>query len=118
MASVNYRGKTVNFDKDGYLANMEDWNEDIALVLASRAGLEDLSSEQLAIIRFMRGYYSKYSAFPNLNYVCKSIDQPRKCVDSQFINPELAWKFAGLPKLSGIHFVSMDGDHFTMEECC
>jgi TusE/DsrC/DsvC family sulfur relay protein len=118
MTNVNYRGKTVNFDDEGYLANMEDWNEDIALVLASREGLEDLSSEQLAIVRFMRSYYGKYSAFPNLNYVCKSIDQPRKCVDSQFINPELAWKFAGLPKLSGIHFVSMDGDHFTMEECC
>lgn len=118
MASVNYKGKTVNFDEDGYLANKEDWNEDIALVLASREGLEDLSSEQLAIIRFMRSYYSKYSAFPNLSYVCKNIDQPRKCVDSQFINPELAWKFAGLPKLDGIHFVSLDGKHFNMEECC
>ena len=118
MASVNYRGKTVNFDDEGYLANMEDWNEDVALVLTSREGLEELSSEQLDIVKFMRGYYSKYSAFPNLNYVCKSIDQPRKCVDSQFINPGLAWKLAGLPKLDGINFVSMDGKHFTMEDCC
>ena len=118
MASVNYRGKTVTFDDEGYLANKDDWNEDIALVLASREGLEELSSEQLAIINFMRGYYAKYSAFPNLNYVCKSIDQPRKCVDSEFINPELAWKFAGLPKLDNIHFVSLDGKHFNMEECC
>ena len=118
MASINYEGKNIRFDTDGYLTNQGDWNEDIALIMATREGFEELTSEQLAIIKFMRGYYKKYSAFPNLNYVCKTIDQPRKCVNDQFINPEKAWKIAGLPKLDGIHFVTMDGKQFIMEECC
>jgi len=118
MASINYEGKNITFDTEGYLAKQEDWNQDIALILASREGFEELTSEQLAIIKFMRGYYKKYNAFPNLNYICKTIDQPRKCVNDQFINPEKAWKIAGLPKLDTIHFVTMDGKNFIMEECC
>lgn len=118
MASIKYNGRNIDFDKEGFLANQEDWNEDIALIMAYREGLEELSTEQLAIVKFMRGYYRKFHAFPNLNYVCKNIDQPRKCVNDQFINPERAWKIAGLPKQDGIHFISMDGKHFNMEECC
>ena len=118
MPDLKFGNKAVTINKDGFLADMNDWNEDIALVLASREGMEKLASEQLDILRFMRGYYEKYHAFPNLKFVCKSIGQSRECVNDEFINPEHAWKIAGLPKMDGIHFVSFDGKHFTMEECC
>jgi hypothetical protein len=29
-----------------------------------------------------------------------------------------AWKIAGLPKLDLVHFVSVDGKHYMLEECC
>ena len=62
----------------------------------------------------------------SLNYVCKHIHQPNKhihqpneCVNEQFVNPEKAWKIAGLPPLDGVHFISLDGGkHYLLQECC
>jgi tRNA 2-thiouridine synthesizing protein E len=118
MSVIECAGKTINLDDEGFLSDSGDWNPEVAQALAAREGLESLTDEQLMIIKFMREYYEKFKAFPILNYLCKNIHQPRECVNEQFINPDKAWKIAGLPKLSGVHFVSMDGKHFIMEECC
>jgi tRNA 2-thiouridine synthesizing protein E len=105
-------------DDDGFLANTDNWNQEIALELAKREGYDHLDEQQGEIIRFMREYYKKFNAFPMLSYVCKKIHQPSECVNEEFINPMKAWKIAGLPKLDGIQFVSVDGKHFIMQECC
>ncbi len=118
MSIVECAGKKIEIDDDGFLSNLEDWNENVAQELASREGVETLSREQIEIINFMRSYYLKFKVFPILNQLCKIVHQPKKCVNEQFINPEKAWKIAGLPKLSGIHFISMDGINYKMEECC
>ncbi len=118
MSAIKYDGKTIEIDDDGFLSKLEDWNEDVAQELASREGIDTLSKEQMDIISFMRKYYLKFKVFPILNQLCKIVHQSRKCVNEQFINPEKAWKVAGLPKLSGIHFISMDGINYKMEECC
>lgn len=39
---------------------MDDWNEEVVLVLASGEGVDLLSAEQLEMIRFMREYFLKY----------------------------------------------------------
>jgi len=118
MTTIRSGTGEVAIDGEGYLAKQEDWDEVVARGIAKREGLEVLTDEQVEIIRFMRGYYRKFNAFPILNYVCKNLKQPRKCVNEQFINPDKAWKIAGLPKLDGVHFVSLDGKNFIMEECC
>jgi tRNA 2-thiouridine synthesizing protein E len=118
MSVIELAGKEINLDDEGYLTNSEDWSPDVAQELARREDMEPLSDEQLSIIRFMRDYYAKFNAFPILNHVCKNVHQPRECVNEEFINPEKAWKLAGLPKLSGVHFVTMDGKNYIMEECC
>lgn len=118
MVKITCHGESFELDEEGYLANHEDWNENVAQAMAAREGVGVLSEEMLEVIRFMRTYYKKFNAFPILNYVCKNIHQPRQCVNEEFINPEKAWKIAGLPKMEGIHFVSFDGKHYMMEECC
>ena len=118
MNEIEYAGKKVEIDDDGFLVDSEDWDEGIAQVLAEREGVGNLSDDKIEIIKFMRAYYKKFNAFPILNYVCKNIHQPRECVSEEFINPEKAWKIAGLPKQSGIHFVAVDGKHYLLEECC
>lgn len=118
MSVIESEGKKINLDDEGYLTNSEDWSPDVARKLAEREGLAPLSDEQISIIQFMRDYYGKFNAFPILNQVCKNVHQPRECVNEEFINPEKAWKLAGLPKLSGINFVSVDGKNYIMEECC
>lgn len=118
MAQLGYSGGSVEVDGDGFLTNAEEWNENVAQALAAQEGLGELSDEMLEVIRFMRTYYKKFKAFPILSYVCKNIHQPRDCVNEEFINPEKAWKIAGMPKLDGVNFVSVDGKHYMLEQCC
>ena len=119
MPIIECGGKQIEVDNKGFLVNTDDWTEGVAQVLSQREGLTALTEEQMEIIKFLRNYYKTFASFPILNYVCKHTSQPKKCVNEQFVNPEKAWKIAGLPLLDGIHFVSMDGGkHYLMEECC
>ena len=119
MATIECGGKQIAIDDKGFLANQDDWNEDVARAMAKQEGLEPLTDEQFAIIKFLRDYYKTFASFPILNYVCKNIHQPRECMNEQFVNPEKAWKIAGLPPLDGVHFVSVDGGkHYLLQECC
>lgn len=116
MKEIKHHGKIIQVDDQGYLVNMYDWDDELARELAMEEGIEDISEAKLEIVRFMREYYIKFKAFPILNYVCKKVHQHRGCVNEEFINPEKAWRIAGLPKLENVHFVSVDGKHFIMEE--
>ena len=118
MAEVESGDKKIMIDDAGFLKDLEDWDEHVAQVLAEREGIGQLNDEHMEIVKFMRNYYKKYQAFPILNYVCKNIHQPKECVSEEFINPEKAWRIAGLPKLSGVNFVTVDGKHYLLEECC
>lgn len=118
MTGIECLGKKVPIDGEGFLEDITDWNEDVAKCLAAREGIEELTVEQMEIVKFLRDFFKKFKSFPILNYVCKNIHQPRECLNEQFINPEIAWKIAGLPKSSGVHFVAVDGKHYKMEECC
>lgn len=118
MYDIECAGKKLARDKDGFLLHTEDWNEDVAEIIAAEEGFTSFNEEQKEIISFLRSYYLKFNAFPILNAVCKKIGQGRACVNEKFIDPMKAWKIAGLPKLDGIHFITVDGKNFLMEECC
>jgi len=84
-------------DEEGYLMRIDDWDDDIARELALREGVENLTEDKLASLRFIREYYRKYDFFPILRAVCKNVHRPKDCVQEDFLNPLLAWKLAGLP---------------------
>ncbi|MEN2986610.1 MAG: TusE/DsrC/DsvC family sulfur relay protein [Thermodesulfovibrionaceae bacterium] len=90
--------KTVALDDEGYLKNIDDWNEKVAQMIAIREGLGVLTKDQLEIVKFINEYYKKYNYFPVLNFVCKNVNQPRDCIAEKLIDPLVAWKIAGLPK--------------------
>ena len=116
MSEITVAGKKIALDEDGFLVNQDDWNHEVANEIARREGIASLDEEQVEIIEFMRKYYRKFNAFPILNYVCRCIDQPKQCVNDEFINPMKAWKIAGLPRLGGVHFVTVDGKNYLMED--
>lgn len=115
---LRHPGKIIQIDDQGYLVNMSDWDEEVAQDLAFYEGIDELTEEKMQIVKFMREYYMEFKAFPILSYVCKHINRERECVEKEFLNPEKAWKIAGLPKLDNIRFTSVDGKHYHMEECC
>lgn len=86
-----------NLDEEGYLADTDSWDEDVAKAIAGNEGIDSLTPEMMDVIRFMRSYYQSYNSFPILNAVCKNVHQPQDCVNEEFIDPLKAWKIAGLP---------------------
>ena len=118
MTNLKSERNKIHVDDKGYLADFETWNEDVALALAREEGITSLSRDQLEIIRELRTYYLKYKVFPILDNICRIAHQRKECVEDLFVNPEIAWKIAGLPKQDGVHFVTMDGSHFFMEPYC
>ncbi|MBI5073648.1 MAG: TusE/DsrC/DsvC family sulfur relay protein [Nitrospirae bacterium] len=91
-------GTSAYVDEEGYLANFHDWDENIALALAEREGIRDLSYEQLDVLKFVRSYYEQYNYFPVIKSICKNLHQEKNCISEQFLNPAVVWKLAGLPK--------------------
>ncbi len=102
MPVIEIEGKKIELTEDGYLANYDDWNEKVACAIADREGISKtcpLTQEKMEIIKFMRDYYKKFSAFPIPRYVCKNLHQPKGCTYEEFPDPIAAWKIAGLPDL-------------------
>ena len=113
MSKIDCGKKTVEVDQDGFLSKPEDWDEEVAAVLAEQEGIRELNREKMAILVFLREYYQKFSSFPILGYVCKHIHAAsRRCVTDEFVDPMKAWKIAGLPKPPQVFFTSFDGKHF------
>jgi TusE/DsrC/DsvC family sulfur relay protein len=98
MPVLEYAGKKIEIDDDGFLRNMNDWDDKVACALAEQEGVDELTPQRMEIIRFLREYYMKYNHFPILNAVCLNVHQPNQCLNDKFIHPLKAWKIAGLPK--------------------
>jgi len=45
MSVIESAGKTIEIDEDGFLSHLDDWNEDVAQVLATREDISSLSPE-------------------------------------------------------------------------
>ncbi|HEY0722015.1 MAG TPA: TusE/DsrC/DsvC family sulfur relay protein [Gammaproteobacteria bacterium] len=54
--SYEVNGKTIEADKNGYLVNLEDWNEEVAKVIAAGEGVT-LSEKSWDLINFLRDEY-------------------------------------------------------------
>jgi len=98
MAVLEVAGRKISLDDEGYLENLNDWDEKVACALAEQEGVEELTADRMDIIRFLREHYLKFNFFPLLGSICKNVHQQKTCVTEQFMSPLSAWKVAGLPK--------------------
>lgn len=98
-------GQEVRLDQAGFLIDQDEWNEQIAAVLAAKEGIDALSEEQMDLVRFAREYFLKHQAFPMVNAVCRINAEADQCVHEPFMDPEKAWLIAGLPQQSGVSFL-------------
>jgi tRNA 2-thiouridine synthesizing protein E len=96
----------LNVDKEGFLRQLSDWNED----LASELALQDdiiLSAEHWEIINIVRAYYHQYKISPVNRVLVNTIKQklgPEKGKSIYLMRlfsgkpARLVSKIAGLPK--------------------
>lgn len=54
MPTNTFLGRIVQVDSEGFLTVADEWDEELAAVLAQRAGIEELTDEHWRAIRFVR----------------------------------------------------------------
>jgi tRNA 2-thiouridine synthesizing protein E len=113
MAQLHTGKIEVEIDEEGFLSRIDEWNEEVAEVLAEREGVAPLNETKRKIVHYLRDYYRRNHNFPILRSVCKMVHAPSgDCVSQEFVDPMKAWKIAGLPKPPQVFFTSFDGKHF------
>lgn len=99
MPVLKYAGGTVDLDANGYLKNINAWNDSVATAIAKSEGIKKFTDEHLEVVRFLRNYYMKFNSFPLLKMVCTNLHKPKSCMTKPFnMDPLKAWKIAGLPQ--------------------
>jgi TusE/DsrC/DsvC family sulfur relay protein len=68
MTTREIAGKEIQFDEEGFMANPDDWDKDVAVVLATDINI-DLSEEHWTIIDFSRTDYQSQGEAPGLRRI-------------------------------------------------
>ena len=79
MSSIEFKNRLIETDDEGYLKNPDDWDRDLALVLAEKEEI-NLLPEHWKVIDFLRYYYKQHRRIPSqkilANVLLKPINMP------------------------------------------
>jgi len=106
MKQLIVDGRSIALDKDGYLANLEDWSEVVAVALARDEALH-LGAEHWEVLHLLRAFYAEFQLSPAnrplIKYVAFKLGAEKGT--SLHLNllfkgapAKLAAKLAGLPR--------------------
>ena len=107
--AIEVAGKPVETDEEGYIQNIDDWNEDVAKYIAVDEGLE-MTDAHWEVVNFLRDYYEEYKIAPMIRILTKAIGKrlgPDKGNTKYLYElypggpAKQACKIAGLPKPTG-----------------
>lgn len=102
MPAATINGSTVHVDDEGFLTEYDEWNEDLAKVLAAQIGI-DLTDAHWKAIRFLREDYQAQGETATLRRVSTVGGIPTKDLFTLFPKKpakKMAY-IAGLPKPHG-----------------
>ncbi len=107
--AYDLNGTTVEHDEEGYLTDLSQWNEELAVILAKDENIE-MNEEHWEVINFLRNYYDEYQIAPAIRVLVKALKKTmgkekgsNKYLYTLFpYGPaKQACKIAGLPKPTG-----------------
>ncbi len=103
MAKITIEGKELEVDGDGFLVNPEEWNEEIAKLLAEHDGTGEMTEKHWAVVNYIRDYWKQNDIAPMVRSVCQNSNVRLKEIYELFpMGPAKgACKIAGLPKPDG-----------------
>ncbi|NOZ07071.1 MAG: TusE/DsrC/DsvC family sulfur relay protein [Chloroflexi bacterium] len=103
MTAREIAGKVVDFDDEGFLSNPDDWNEEIAKVLAGEVGIDSLTDRHWKVIEFCRADFQARGEPPTLRRITKTGGVPTKELYSLFPKgpAKKVARIAGLGKPTG-----------------
>lgn len=79
MPTIEFQGKQIGFDDDGYMVDPRDWSEKLAERMAKEDGIL-LTEEHWEIIKFVREYYLKFQLSPRIKIL---VNEVRKAFGDQ-----------------------------------
>ncbi len=109
MPQIEFEGKQIEVDDDGYVINLGDWSEGLAQFLADQDDIK-LTDEHWEIINFLRDYYQKYQIAPMIKILVKEIGKAmgKEKGNTKYLYQlypggpaKQACRYAGLPKPTG-----------------
>lgn len=108
MKALNVGGTTIVVDQEGFLIDLNDWNEPVAEALANAEGIE-LKAEHWEILQLLREFYQEFQLSPATRPLIKytALKLGPEKGNSMHLNrlfngtpAKLGAKLAGLPKPS------------------
>jgi len=100
---VQVDGKTIDFDKDGFMIDPDVWDDQVACAIAVEEGIDDLTDNHWAIVRFIRDYWRDNDLAPPVRMICKDVGVSVREIYKLFTSGPArgACRVAGLPKPDG-----------------
>jgi tRNA 2-thiouridine synthesizing protein E len=109
MATLDVNGKQLELDEDGFLVDMGEWNEDVAVALAKTEEVE-MTDNHWEVVNFLREYYDEYKIAPMIRILTKALGKKlgKDKGNTKYLYElypagpaKQACKIAGLPKPTG-----------------
>lgn len=72
MSTREIAGKTIEFDEEGFMVDPNDWNKQIAQVLAQEDGIDQLNDHHWQVIEFCRSDFEVQGEPPTLRRITKA----------------------------------------------
>ncbi|MUK50123.1 TusE/DsrC/DsvC family sulfur relay protein [Aliivibrio fischeri] len=103
---MEFNGKQIERDAQGYLKNHTDWCEELVPLLAKEENIE-LTEAHWEVVRFVRNFYDEFKTSPAVRMLVKAMEKehgPEKGNSKYLFQlfklgpAKQATKLAGLPK--------------------
>jgi len=103
MAIVEYAGKQIEIDEDGFIQDPSLWNEAIAVEIAKTEEVPEMTEEHWKMVNYIRNYYLEFEIAPMVRKIVKELGFKQKKIYELFPSGPAkgACKIAGLPKPTG-----------------
>ncbi len=104
MPFIEDKEKKIEVNEEGFLVHHEDWNREVAELLArDEEGIESLTEEHWAVINYIRDYYLENKLAPMVRKLCQNTGFQLRHIYELFPSGPAkgACKLAGLPKPDG-----------------
>jgi TusE/DsrC/DsvC family sulfur relay protein len=100
---IELEGKQYEVDEDGFLQELDKWNQNFASAYATVEGIENLTDEHWKVINYLRSYYLEFGIAPMIRKLCKETGFNLKKIYELFPTGPAkgACKLAGLAKPTG-----------------
>lgn len=103
---IEYQGRKIAVDKLGYLLNVDDWEPELAPIIAEKENIK-MNESRWEVVNFVRAFYLEFNTSPAIRALVKAMEKkfgPEKG-NSRYLHrlfpkgpAKQATKIAGLPK--------------------